>query len=148
MNFASLLDVMERLLDTSHAAVLSTVDAQNAPHCRWMIPAVVRGRKGVLYAVTAPHFSKTDQLAAHENVAWLIQSKALDEIVEVRGRAQLVDNPALKSDVLEALGRNLSTFWRVNPDETELVVIETIIDHISYFRPMQGETVHAQAPQG
>ena len=135
------------VLDNSHVAVMTTVDKDGKPHSRWMVPAVIRGRRGSLYAVTAPHFAKVEQLAADDRVSWLIQSKSLDEIVEAQGRAEVIDNPALKSDVLEALGRNLSTFWRVHPDETELVVVETTIDELIYLRPMQGETVRAKAPQ-
>ena len=145
MELNTLLDVMERVLDGSHAAVLSTVDAQGRPHSRWMMPAVLRGQPGSLYAVTSPHFAKIEHIAAQPRVSWLIQSKSLDEIVEVTGKAQVIDNPALKVDVLEALGGNLSTFWHVNSDETDLVVLETAVETVTYFQPNKGERSSASA---
>ena len=143
MELNTLLDVMERVLDGSHTAVLSTVDAEGHPHSRWMVPTVLRGQPGTLYAVTAPKFAKVEHIAAQPRVSWLIQSKSLSDVVEINGKAQIIDNPALKSDVLEALGPNLSAFWTVNHDESELVVIETAIELISHFQPMKGERVSA-----
>jgi general stress protein 26 len=145
MELSSLLNVMERVLDSSHAAVFTTVDADGRPHSRWMVPAVIRGQSGSLYAVTSPHFPKIDQIAAHDRVSWLFQSKALDEILEVTGKALIIDNPALKSDVLEALGPNLSTFWHINPDESDLTVIETVIESVTYLQPQKGERTTATA---
>lgn len=139
MELNTLLDVMERVLDGSHAAVLSTAGADGQPYSRWMVPAVLRGQPGSLYAVTSPKFEKIEQIAAQSRVSWLIQSKGLDEIVQVTGKAQIIDNPALKVDVLEALGAHISTFWHVNPDESALVVIETAIETITYSRPGRGE---------
>lgn len=145
MEFSALLDVMERVLDGSHAAVLSTVDSDGHPHSRWMVPAVLRGQPGSLYAITSPKFEKIEQIAAQPRVSWLIQSKALDEIVQVKGKAQVIDNPALKVDVLEALGAHISTFWHVNPDESDLVVVETAIESVTYNRPGKGERFSANA---
>lgn len=145
MDLNTLLDVMERILDNSHAAILTTVDGEGRPHSRWMVPAVLRGRQGTLYAVTSPDFEKVKQINSHARVSWLVQSKALDEIVHVQGSAQVIDNPSLKSDVLEALGHNLTTFWTVNAGETELVVIETVIEAVQYIQPMKGERSQATA---
>lgn len=138
-----MLDVLERILEKSHVAVLSTVDGDGRPRSRWMTPAVVRGRRGFLYTVSAPHFEKIEQIQKNSSVSWLLQTRALDEVLEVVGKAQIIDNPALKSEVLEAIGGHLTTFWRVNPDETELIVIETVIDELTYLEPMKGEKVRS-----
>ncbi len=139
MELNALLDAVERILDSSHAAVLSTVDADGRPFSRWMTPATLRGQAGALYTVTAPSFRKVEHIREHDRVSWLIQSKALDEIVEVHGKATVIDNPTLKSDVLEAIGPHMAAFWKINPNETELVVIETMIEQIDYYRPLKGE---------
>ncbi len=138
-----MLDVLERILEKSHVAVLSTVDGDGRPRSRWMTPAVVRGRRGFLYTVSAPHFEKIEQIQKNSSVSWLLQTRALDEVLEVVGKARIIDNPALKSEVLEAIGGHLTTFWRVNPDETELIVIETVIDELTYLEPMKGEKVRS-----
>lgn len=137
MELSTLVDVLERILDSSHAAILSTVDEDGRPYSRWMTPATLRGQAGALYTVTAPAFRKVDQIRKNSKVSWLVQSKALDEIIEVHGTATIIDHPTLKSDVLEAIGPNLTAFWRVNPNETELVVIETAIERIDYYKPLK-----------
>lgn len=143
MDLNVLLDVVERILDSSHAAVLSTVDHDGRPRSRWMTPTTLRGQVGTLYTVTSPNFDKVREIRENDRVSWLIQSKSLDEIVEVHGKAMIIDNPSLKSDVLEAIGPNLTTFWKINPDETDLVVLETAIERIDYYKPIKG--VHESA---
>ena len=141
MESKEMLNLLERILERSYVAVMSTVDEAGTPRSRWMTPTTVRGREGFLYTVTAPHFDKVEQLKKNSVVSWLLQSKALDEVLEVTGKAQIIDNPALKSEVLEAIGGHLTTFWRVNPDETELVVVETVIEEMTYQEPMKGTKV-------
>lgn len=143
MESSTLLDLMDRVLDSSRRAVLATVDSDGVPSCRWMVTGILRGAPGFLYSVTAPQFHKTAEIEANPNVAWLLQTDDLSEVVHVTGEAKIVDNPALKSDVLEAIGHDLATFWQVNPAHSELVVIETVIKKIDYFQPNKGE--HARA---
>ncbi len=139
MNAKEALGVMERVLENAKIAVLATVDPDGAPRLRWMTPALVRGRDGFLYAVTSPDFEKTTDLRVNPKADWMIQTKGLDKIVNVRGSIALLDNPAVHAEVLEAVGRNLTTFWRVNPDETKLIVLETAIEEISCLYPLNGE---------
>lgn len=145
MELHTLLDTMERVLDESRAGVLSTTDSAGHPHNRWMVACVLRGQPGAVYAVTSPRFSKIEHIASQPRVAWLFQTPKLNEILEVVGKAQVIDNPSLKVDVLEALGGDLSTFWHVNADETDLVVLETAIEAITYTQPGRGERSHATA---
>jgi general stress protein 26 len=139
MDSRSMLDALERVLEASKIAVLATVDPDGAPHMRWMTPAVVRGREGFLYAVTSPEFEKTGQIDGNPRVQWMLQSKSLDEIVTTRGTMGIIDNPSVKAEVLEAIGGHLSTFWKMNPDESKMVVLETILEDIKYVKPVTGE---------
>lgn len=139
MDVNAMLDVMERLIEKSSVAVLANVDQQGQPRMRWMTPALIRGRKGYLYALTAPDFSKTAELSEQPAVEWMLQGPALREILRIRGKVELIDNPALKADVLEALGRRLGTFWKSNPDASNMIVLETIIEEFVYYQPMQDQ---------
>ncbi len=143
MDINAMFDVLERLIDKSKVAVLANMDAQATPRLRWMTPALIRGRDGFLYALTAPDFAKTAQLKQHPEVEWMIQGPGLQEILRVRGKALLVDNPALKADVLEALGGRLGTFWKKNPDPSNMVVLETVIEECCYSKPMTDESFTA-----
>jgi pyridoxamine 5'-phosphate oxidase len=139
MDRRSVLDVLERVLDASKVALLATVGEDGRPNVRWMTPTLVRGRERAVYAVTSPNFAKARQVAANPNVEWMVQTKSLDEIINVRGEMMIVDNPAAKAEVLEAIGGRLGTFWKLNRDESSLVVLETRIDSIVHFNPLTGE---------
>lgn len=145
MESGRLLGVLERVLDSSPAAVLTTIDSEGAPRSRWMVAGVLRGAPGYLYAVTMRDNRKAEQVMRNSTVSWLVQNSGVDEILHVSGHAVVVDNPSLKSTVMEAIGRHLTTFWNVNTGTGELVVIETVISSIEYVRPATGDVVHESA---
>jgi general stress protein 26 len=137
MDLKEMFSKLDRLLGDSRTGILTTVDKRGYPRSRWMTPALVPGREGNIYGVTSPTFEKALEIIHHPEVSWLFQSKALDEILTASGKITLINNPALKSEVLEALGRNLAVFWRVNPNEKDLVVLETQVEEMTYFKPMK-----------
>lgn len=141
MDINAMFDVMERLIEKSKVAVLANVDQTSKPRMRWMTPAVIRGRQGFLYALTAPDFAKSSQLESQPEVEWMIQGPGLQEILRIRGKVMLMDSPSLKSDVLEALGGRLGTFWKKNPDPSNMLVLETVIESFEYYKPMSNESI-------
>jgi general stress protein 26 len=130
------LGALDAIIDDAQVGILATTDPDGRPAMRWMTPATVRGRPGCLYAVTSPAFRKIRHLASHPEVEWMFQTPELNKVITVRGRISIIDNPQLKSEVLESIGRRLEVFWRVN-EKTEFIVLETAIDGISIFHPMQ-----------
>ena len=133
-----ILEVLETILNEAHTAVLATADEDGRPRMRWMTPALIRGRSGAVFSVTSPGFTKVHQLAARPEVEWLFQTPVLDTIVTVRGRINVIENPSLLSEVLEALGPYMRSFWKLKGDERDLVVLETIIEEATYYKPMKG----------
>lgn len=138
MDANAILEVMEEVIDDAHTGVLTTVDSQGRPRSRWMTPTVIRGREGYVYAVSVPSFRKSVDIEANPRVEWMFQTRSLNQIVNARGRAHLIDNPALKSDVLESIGGHMTVFWRINPDIADFVVIETVLEELEYFQPTKG----------
>lgn len=138
MEKGELLKAIDRLLTSSPTAVLATVDADNFPHIRWMSPVRLPGRDDSLFAISSAHLAKTAQLTGNPHVEWMFQDQTLREIVVVRGCANIIDNPALKREVLEALGTQLTAFWRLAEDGTQMVVLETVIEEAVHYLPMQG----------
>jgi pyridoxamine 5'-phosphate oxidase len=126
------------ILNEAHTAVLATTDENGRPRMRWMTPAMIRGRSGAVFAVTSPGFTKVHQLAEHPDVEWLFQTPILDTIVTVRGKINVVDNPSLLAEVLEALGPYMRSFWKLKGEERDLVVLETIIEEAVYYKPVKG----------
>lgn len=138
MKPTELLNQLDTLLDQVGTAVLATVDETGTPHMRWMTPTLLKDRPGSLYALTTPSSTKAMQVEKNPQVEWMVQDRALRTIVNVKGVLHLVKNPSLEAEIVEALGRRLSTFWRVNPDDTDIVAVETQITDMRFFRSMQG----------
>jgi len=135
MDFKGMIGVMDRLLDQVKVAILANRDSEGKPVMRWMSPSTIRGREGFLYAISASSFAKTKQLQLYPEVMWMVQSKALDEVLTVKGRIQVLENPSLQQEVIEAIGGKLGTFWSLNKDSGDLVVLETILEEFEYFQP-------------
>ncbi|MBN1844043.1 MAG: pyridoxamine 5'-phosphate oxidase family protein [Sedimentisphaerales bacterium] len=133
---------LEEILEDAKTAVLATVDNQGCPHMRWMTPTILRGREGLLFAVTTPATGKILHLEVQPEVEWMIQTRALTEVINLRGIMQVVDNPALKTEIMEVLGAWLNVFWKVNPNRSDFIVTETLIREASYFQPMKGQRLH------
>jgi general stress protein 26 len=138
MTRREIVQVLEMILNEAHAAILATSDGQGRPRMRWMTPALIPGRSGAVFAVTSRGFTKVNQLSAHSEVEWLFQTPVLDTIVTLRGKINLVDNPSLLAEVLEALGPYMRSFWKLQGGERELLVLETIIEEAIYYKPMKG----------
>lgn len=141
MNQQEFLAKLSAVLDEARTAVLTTVDPEGRPHGRWMTPALLKGRGAALYCVTSPRSDKAADLAANPAAEWLIQTPTLNEIVTARGPVNVIDNPALRTELLDVIGRRLTVFWKVNPEAMDLVVLETVIREGEYFRPMAGSVV-------
>lgn len=131
--------ILDRIIENSKVAVLATVDQHGGPSLRWMTPTLLRGRDESLFTVTGPSFRKMAHINGDPHVQWIFQTKALDEVLNVSGTIHAIESPRTKAEVLESVGRNLSIFWKINTDETELLVLETRITAYEYFKPLTGE---------
>jgi pyridoxamine 5'-phosphate oxidase len=137
-------DVMNELdviIDEAKTAVLASADSEGSPHMRWMTPTLLKDRKYAIYAITSKGFDKAGQLEDNPSVEWMFQTPQLDRVVNVRGKVNLMENPSLRSEVLEAIGARLGAFWKLKSDESSLLVLETVIESARFFKPMQGVRV-------
>ncbi len=137
---------LKALLDNSKVGLLATGDADGQPHTRWVTAAMLPGQDRLLYCVTMAGTNKAKDIGANGRVAWSFQSPRLDTIISVTGHARLLELPELKAQVLEALGRDLTIFWRINASPKHLVVIESTIDDIKVYRPMQSTAHETRLP--
>lgn len=138
MTIQEMMNKIDAVLEDSKAGVLATVDADGRPHARWMTPVVLPQWPDSIFAVTSPHFPKVLQLDTNNKVEWLIQTRALDQVINVRGGMNVLDNPSVKAQVMEAIGRKLVVFWKINQERTDFVILETIIDEACWNAPMKG----------
>lgn len=120
--------------------VFITIDEEGKPRSRWMTPVFLSRLGGALYAVTSKDSRKVRHLAANPNVSWLFQTKSLNKIGTLTGRAEVVRDPSLSAEVLEAIGPHLEVLWTYMGDPKKLVVVETIIESASWFAPLAAAT--------
>lgn len=146
MDSHEMLTRLEKLIEEVHAGVLSSLDNAGEPHMRWMIPTLLKGKSNALYAVSCPHFDWVQALEKHAAGEWMFQNIALTEIFRVKGKIRVLDNPSLKSDILEQIASLLTAFWKTNSSTTDFVAIETIIEEITYSQPMQGTKTSVKFP--
>jgi pyridoxamine 5'-phosphate oxidase len=102
-----------------------------------MSPVFLPRIKGALYAVTSTDNDKVRHLEANPRVSWIFQSKSLDRIATLNGRARVVKEPTLSAEVLEAIGPRLQVFWKYTGDPKKLLVVETVVDSFSWFSPLK-----------
>ena len=138
MNKQAALIRIEELIESEQYAILATVSRDNAPRVRFMSPTILQGRRGILYALTYSKSAKVNDIRSHRRVEWLFHSANYGEVFHVRGTADILDIPELKAEIIEAVAGRLGNFWRANPDPSEFVAIETVIEHIIYFQPQSG----------
>ncbi len=138
MDRAEFIAGLTTVVNDVKTGLLATVDGKGQPHMRWMTPTLLDQRPGAVYAVTSKNFAKREQLDENPRVQWMFQTRSLDTIYYVDGFTNLVDNKSLLSEVLEVLAPRLRTFWNVNPDESSLFVLETVMESGRLFLPMKG----------
>lgn len=143
MNRREMMRKIEAVLQDAKAGILATTDAEGRPHIRWMTPVLLAEWPDSLFAVTAPDFPKIAQLEAGNRVEWMLQTRALDQVINIRGSIDVLDNPSLKAQIMEANGSKLTFFCKVNQNKTDFVILETCIDEACWSAPTQGlkETV-------
>ena len=137
MQSKDIMNKIEEILSDVKIAILATIDAEEAPRLRWMSPVLLDSRPNVLYTISSPHFHKIHQLENNPQVEWMIQTLDVSEVVNVKGKINIIDNPALKAEVIEKMDDRLNVFWRLSSEETDFLVLETIIDEASYYLPMR-----------
>lgn len=138
MDKPEMMHKIEAVLEDAKAGILATVDAAGRPHARWMTPFVLTPWPENLFAVTSPEFPKIQQLEQQTRVEWMLQTRSLDQIINIRGVIRIVDNPSLKAQIIEAIGKKLTVFWTVNKGKTDFVVLETIIEEAGWYSPVKG----------
>lgn len=138
MNKNQLMLKLLEIIDTVKTGILSSIDSEGVPHLRWMSPCILSIHQHNIYAITSPHSKKAQQVKENPEVEWMFQNKALDTIINVRGRINIIDNPSLKTEIVEKINKRLNVFWKVVESKTDFFVIETIIESATYFEPMKG----------
>ena len=144
----SVFEKLQNLVEEARIGIFITVDEKSSPHPRWMSPVFLPRLKGALYAVTSADNEKVRHLEANPRVSWIFQSRSLDRIATLNGRARVVRDPTLSAEVLEAIGPRLQVFWKYTGDPKKLLMLETVLEDFSWFSPLKEGKVSQEISHG
>jgi pyridoxamine 5'-phosphate oxidase len=130
------MSMLSHLVDESHAAVLASVDSSGRPHIRWIVPGFLSDKNGAVYTVSVSSYPKIEQLLNNPHAEMMLQTPGLNKIINLRGIVNILDNPSIRSEVLECLGERLHAFWRSAMPRDDLVVLEFVLQEATYYVPM------------
>ena len=142
MNQHEILSKVVEILDEVNVGILATAGKNGRPSVRWMVPAILRARPNALFALTTPEKGKFIAENCSPDVTWMIQTVALDKVITLRGKMNVIDNPSLKMEVLTVVGKKLHNFWKLESSPKDFVVLETVLEEGSYYVPLKGKTEH------
>jgi general stress protein 26 len=141
MNANQFLNEVLQIIEDSGRGLLATISTNGYPAMRWMNPVFLPGRLFWLYCATSKNFPKVADVGNNPKVSWLFTNQKTGELYSIRGKIRVIDNPRFSSEIIEELGRRLENFWRLQPDSSQLIVLETEIESGEYFNPKTGEKI-------
>lgn len=138
MTEIQLPELLRTLIDDAKTALLITSNP-DYPDARWMTPVVLDSNPLRVYSVTGRDFIKTAQIYDNEKTTWMFQSRLLDKIIKIKGKTKILNDEDLLQKALSGLAERLDIFWKINKDETKLVLLETVIEKADVFFPLKAE---------
>lgn len=133
-----MMNLLDTILDSNPVGLLATLNNEKWPSMRWMTVGLVRGQEGRVYSLAAMNSEKVSHVNQNNKVSWMFNDKSKNKVIHAYGEAHVLTSPDMISTVIEALGQNLTQFWKVHPDPSELAVIETKIHMIDLFDTTSG----------
>jgi pyridoxamine 5'-phosphate oxidase len=132
------MNLIDALIEDAGAAVLATVDDRGIPRLRWITPGTHPDHPGSIFMVTARQFAKIAQVLKKPEVSILLQTRSLDKVLNLEGKIEVLENPSIRSEMLERIGRRLNAFWKLDVPDRDLVVIEFAISSAILYLPQKG----------
>lgn len=130
--------VVNELIDDAKTAVLATIDQKGIPRLRWITPTQLAGYPSTLFIVSAHNFSKVSQAKKNPKASIMIQTRLLDKVLNCEGTLTVVENPSIRSELLEKIGGRLHAFWKAGPPDRDLVALEFTIAKAVLYLPLKG----------
>jgi general stress protein 26 len=149
MEHSQIIDKIEEILDDVQTGILTTIDLEQNPSSMWMVPVILKYPTTAIYCFGKPHCQMLRHIAANNKVVWTIQRDDCREIVKIQGTATVNDNHAIQTEMIDRVGPDCEKFFKADTIVEETVVIETMIERVEYYIPVEGvaETVIFSQPQ-
>ena len=126
------------IVTETRAGLLATVGLDGAPNLRWMATHSLMGSLDTLYTITAPASNKVREIEKNPAVTWLFTRVNFNEILKLHGVASLEDEPLLKSQIWDIVGRKTWRYFTINRENPEFLVLVTKVRSIEYYAPQEG----------
>jgi len=129
------VEMAKRLADGRRPGILATVDENGMPHLRWMATLSLHDWP-LLYTITSPASAKVQHILHHPNVSWMFSNEEMNIIVNIRGKAQIVNDFGKMQRVWKLLeDKSKAYFLSLKTDGPGFTVIETEIEDIDCVVP-------------
>ncbi len=133
-----ILQASRKLILDRFVGTLTTIDAQDQPHSRYMGAMPSDDGLTRLYSIAARNGRKLDHLLTHHKVCWLYADPRYDEVVKVLGVMRVVDAQSLGEPIwqhLEEATWEYSMTALSDPENLWFVGLETIVEAVEYMKP-------------
>jgi general stress protein 26 len=127
------------LLEEVGSGILATNGIDGSPSLRFVTPVPLDRDFSTIYCLSHPDSYKIKEIEKDPKVSWMFQAGKTRDIYNLKGECQVLDSPRLISEIMEQLGTRLTTFWKVNADPSEVIVLETVLKTAVVFNAASGE---------
>lgn len=138
MTVNRLTTLLSEIIDDAKTAVLATVDEKNTPKVRWITPALLTGYPATLFIISAGQFAKVAQARKNPHASIMLQTRSLDKVLTCEGTLSVLENPSIRAELLETIGKRLRAFWKTGSEDRELVALEFSITKAVFYLPLKG----------
>ena len=134
-NAEHVVRLARQLADGNRPGVLSTVDAQGAPHIRWMATLSLQDFPH-LYALTSPQSRKVQHIRDCPKVNWMFTTDSTSMVVNLQGSATILTEQGDVNRIWRMIdNKSNAYFLGLDPEAEGVVVIDTLIEDIECVVP-------------
>jgi general stress protein 26 len=127
-----LVALAKNIVNSRHLGVLTTVDADNAPHARWMATLTLEAFPRLL-TLTAAHSAKVRHIRGNSKFEWLFANPEFSVAINLRGHARVhLDTVTIKRTWNAIEDKSHPYFLNALDGKLTLAVVETIVERIDY----------------
>ncbi len=130
-----IIGLAKSLVNGQHPGILATVDGKGRPQVRWMSSLAFDGFP-VFHSLTAPLSRKVAEIRAHPEVSWMFFNADNSLVLNLHGKAVIVEDPAVLKRVWGAIvDTSHAYFLHEYGRKPGFVVIETVVESIECSSP-------------
>jgi general stress protein 26 len=126
------------IVNDAFLGMLATVDADGAPHARWMGAAAMGGGLREIYTLCGRNTRKVAQIQNNPNVCWVFSTEDHSGVVTLHGRAEVLSDPMVSQKIWDRLVDCART-WVMgglsDDAHLEFVTVKTVVERIEVHSP-------------